>query len=278
MGTWRITEMEGWDAAYIDLTGPGHIGIDRKGSGFMHYGDVEADLEYHIEETGNTQRLDFSFQGFDEGDPISGRGWAVVEGTEMVGHIYIHHGDEAPFKAIRTSPAKVRSASAPKVIRLPRQVSSAEAGLEARIYSVDVLFKPHRPPLGQFGRDLDIVSESVPEIEEDSWGIRGSLEIWFQEIDSRKLTISIQRAHFKHKEIYVRDLERFLADVEALPYVRQVQIGTVRLVEQSGDWAHVYANLSYLLNDGRLVNDTRPHIYLVWDYTDNGWVFNDKTQ
>jgi hypothetical protein len=30
-GTWRITEMEGWDTAYIDLTGPGYVDIDRNG-------------------------------------------------------------------------------------------------------------------------------------------------------------------------------------------------------------------------------------------------------
>jgi hypothetical protein len=223
-GTWRITEMEGWDTAYIDLTGPGYIAIDRKGSGFMQYGAVEADLDYHIGQIGNVQRLEFTFQGFDEGDPISGRGWAMVEGTEMVGHIYIHRGDEAPFKAIRTSAAKVRSAPAPKVIRLPRQISSAGKGLEAGIYSVEVLFKPRQPPLAQFARDLDIVCESVPEIEEDSWGTRDSLEIWFQEIDGRKLIISIQRAHFKHKATYISDLERFLADIKALPYVQQAQI------------------------------------------------------
>jgi hypothetical protein len=220
-GTWRITEIEGWDTAYIDLTGPGYIAIGRKGSGFMQYGAVEADLDCHIEEIGNTQRLEFTFQGFDEGDPISGRGWVVVEGTKMTGHIYIHHGDEAPFKAVRTISTKVRSARAPNVIPLSK---TAGRGLEARIYSVEVLFKPHRPPLAQFGRDLGIAPELVPEIEEDSWGTRDSLEIWFQEIDGRKLTISIQRVHFKHKEIYVRDLECFLSDIEALPYVQQVQI------------------------------------------------------
>jgi hypothetical protein len=79
LGTWRITEMEGWDTAYIDLTGPGYVAIERKGSGFMQYGAVEADLDYRVEVVGGEQRLEFSFQGFDEGDPISGRGWAVVD-------------------------------------------------------------------------------------------------------------------------------------------------------------------------------------------------------
>jgi hypothetical protein len=78
-GTWHITEMEGWDTAYIDLIGAGYVAISRKGSGFMQYGAAEADLDYRVEEIGGEQRLEFSFQGFDEGDPISGRGWAVVD-------------------------------------------------------------------------------------------------------------------------------------------------------------------------------------------------------
>lgn len=222
-GTWRITEMEGWDTDYIDLTGPGYVTIGRNGSGFVQYGAVEADLDYRIEDFGTQPRLEFTFQGFDEGDPISGRGWATVSGSEMTGRIFIHHGDDFPFKAVKTSPARVRSASAPKVIRLPRQTSPADHGLEARVYSAEVFFKQHRPPLAQFARDLGIVPELVLEIEEDSWGTRDSLEIWFQEIDGRKLTLSIQRAHFKRKETYVRDLECFLGDIECLPYVEQVQ-------------------------------------------------------
>ena len=96
--------------------------------------------------------------------------------------------------------------------------------MEARIYSAGILFKQHEPPLGQFAKDLNIVPEFVPEIEEDSWGTRGSLEIWFQMIHGRKLTLHIQRAHFKRKETYVRDLQSFLEDAESLTYVERVQI------------------------------------------------------
>ncbi len=224
VGTWRITEMEGWDPAYIDLTGPGYVAIGRKDTGFMQYGAVEADLDYRIEEIGNTQRLAFSFQGFDEGDPISGRGWAVVDGDKMTGRIHIHRGDEAPFQAVKTNQTNVRPASAPKVIRLPRRTSPAGHGLEARVYSAEVLFQQPSPSLARFSRDLDVAPELVPEIEEDSWGTRDSLEICFQPINRRKLTLHIQRAHFKRKETYVRDLQRFLKDMESLPYVQQVQI------------------------------------------------------
>ena len=43
-GTWHITEMEGWDADYINLVVPGCTSIDRDGHGFMRFGAVEADL------------------------------------------------------------------------------------------------------------------------------------------------------------------------------------------------------------------------------------------
>ena len=44
-------------------------------------------------------RADFTFQGFDEGDEVSGRGWAKLEGKEMVGFIAFHLGEESGFKA-----------------------------------------------------------------------------------------------------------------------------------------------------------------------------------
>ena len=41
---------------------------------------------------------EFTFEGFDEEDPICGRGWASL-GTagRLVGHIYIHNGDDSGF-------------------------------------------------------------------------------------------------------------------------------------------------------------------------------------
>jgi len=224
MGTWHITEMDCWDTDYVNLLVPGYVSIDREGHGFMQFGAVEADLDCRIEDFGIQQRLEFTLQGFDEGDPISGRGWITVSGFEMTGGIFIHEGNESGFKATKTSSAELRSTSAPKVIRLPRRMSTADLSLEARPYSAEVLFQQHRPPLARFARDLNIVPELVPEIEEDSWGTRESLEIWFQAIDGRKLNIIIQRAHFKRKDTYVRDLKRLLEDIEALPYVQHVQI------------------------------------------------------
>ena len=70
IGTWHFTEMETWDTDYINLTGPGYLKIDREGHGSMHFGAVEADLDCRAEEVGDKLRLEFSFQGVDEGDPV----------------------------------------------------------------------------------------------------------------------------------------------------------------------------------------------------------------
>jgi hypothetical protein len=47
---------------------------------------------WSIEEYGDTERLEFSWEGFDEGDSVSGRGWAVLNGDKLTGRIYFHIG------------------------------------------------------------------------------------------------------------------------------------------------------------------------------------------
>jgi hypothetical protein len=76
---------------------------------------------------GDKLRVEFSFQGFDEGDPISGRGRATVSGNEMTGRIYFHQGDESGFTAIRDRAAKENKRSAVNVIRLPNRTTAAHS-------------------------------------------------------------------------------------------------------------------------------------------------------
>jgi hypothetical protein len=123
VGTWRITAMETWDADYINLVGPGHLRIDRDGCGFMQFGAVEAALDCRVEDVTSKQRLEFTFQGFDEGDPVSGRGWATVCGPEMTGRICFHQGEESGFTAGKEKQGGAPARSTPKVIRLPKRTS-----------------------------------------------------------------------------------------------------------------------------------------------------------
>jgi hypothetical protein len=60
---------------------------------------VEGQLNYRIEKIGDVERLEFSWEGADENDPASGRGWAVINGDHLEGRIYIFLSDDSWFKA-----------------------------------------------------------------------------------------------------------------------------------------------------------------------------------
>lgn len=91
--------MDQWDLDYVDLEESGHITFEKGGSGSLHFGCVDAGLDWRLDET--VERLEFTFDGADEGTPVTGRGWAKAEGKRLVGHIVFHLGDESGFKATK---------------------------------------------------------------------------------------------------------------------------------------------------------------------------------
>ena len=98
---WRLTDMSTWDKDFIDLVAPGHIQLKSDGTGTLAFGAIQADMDCRIEKHGTTERLSFSFAGWDEGDDITGRGWAEISGNDMSGWFAFHQGDETTFKAHR---------------------------------------------------------------------------------------------------------------------------------------------------------------------------------
>jgi hypothetical protein len=109
IGRWRIVEMEMWDKDYIDMEGPGEINFGKRNGGSFRFGAVEADLDSRVSPSADGLRLDFSWAGSDEMDPVFGRGWAILKGDELHGHLFFHRGDDTSFRAIRAS----RSNSSP---------------------------------------------------------------------------------------------------------------------------------------------------------------------
>jgi hypothetical protein len=99
IGRWRIVQMEQWDQDYVDMAAPGHITFKKGGTGQLHFGCVEAELDWRFE--ADTGRVEFTFSGFDEGDEVTGRGWAKAEGTRLTGRIVFHQGDESGFAAAK---------------------------------------------------------------------------------------------------------------------------------------------------------------------------------
>jgi hypothetical protein len=100
LGRWRIDEMEQWDKDYIDLVVPGYILIEKE-NGYFQFGTVEGSIDCRIEKYGETERMEFSWEGSDENDPICGRGWAMTNGKKLHGKLYIHFGDDSWFKATK---------------------------------------------------------------------------------------------------------------------------------------------------------------------------------
>ncbi|WP_375465525.1 hypothetical protein [uncultured Methylobacterium sp.] len=98
-GKWRITETGTWDNDYLDLVEPAFIAFDPPGGdSAFRFGVVVASLDCAYSRTD----VGFDFHGSDEGDEISGGGWAAFDGPDAIhGEIAFENGDDTTFKARR---------------------------------------------------------------------------------------------------------------------------------------------------------------------------------
>lgn len=102
VGSWRIIELQGFDSEYVDLCGPAKVKITPRGVGHINFGAVEVEIDCKMDDL-DERVIRFTFEGGDEGDPICGRGYCLVDGDQMAGRIFRHFGDEFGFKATRLS-------------------------------------------------------------------------------------------------------------------------------------------------------------------------------
>jgi hypothetical protein len=108
LGTWRIVATELWDVDDLDLTDPAHLTLAPKGHGRLGLLAIEADLDYRVVQREGLPAIEFSFEGSDEGDRISGRGWAILDGEQLRGRLFFHHGDDSGFTASRPAGGSTR--------------------------------------------------------------------------------------------------------------------------------------------------------------------------
>jgi hypothetical protein len=100
IGRWRIVEMDLWDRDAIDLVEPGFIEFAKDGAGQFGFIAVRGWMDCRTAEHDSRTRIEFSWEGHDEGDQISGRGWAApIDDTTVEGHLFIHMGDDSGFRA-----------------------------------------------------------------------------------------------------------------------------------------------------------------------------------
>lgn len=104
IGYWKITEMEVWAPAYIDLVVPGFIEFQNEEGhlmGTFQFGTVSGWLDCRLRDVGGEDFVEWSWQGQSDTDPGCGRGWATLLNGELVGRIFIHCGDDSAFRATR---------------------------------------------------------------------------------------------------------------------------------------------------------------------------------
>ena len=98
-GYWRIVWMEAWDEDFIDPVQPGYFRFTDD-SGEFAFGAVIAEIDARYADNGG--RVDFSWQGSDEGDDVSGRGGLSLTGRNTAeGRLFIHLGDDSAIRLER---------------------------------------------------------------------------------------------------------------------------------------------------------------------------------
>ena len=91
--------MDQWDEEFVDAEVEGFFEFRPKGIGAFQFGYVRGDIDYRETTRDGKRCIEFSWDGNDEMDPAQGHGWAVYDGDELSGTIYINQGDESDFKA-----------------------------------------------------------------------------------------------------------------------------------------------------------------------------------
>jgi hypothetical protein len=107
--------MDLWDQEAIDLVAPGFIEFAGDRTGEFGFIVVRGWMDCRPGERDGGSSVEFTWQGSDEGDEVSGRGWAVLaDDGSLQGHLYFHLGDDSGFRAIRVG-------QEPEIDRSPRQ-------------------------------------------------------------------------------------------------------------------------------------------------------------
>jgi len=104
IGYWKITKMDEWDQDYVDLVVPGFIEFEMEHDhllGGFQFGTVSGSLDCRLRDDGTETVVEWSWEGRSDSDPGCGRGWAQLEGTKLIGRLYIHCSDDSAFEAER---------------------------------------------------------------------------------------------------------------------------------------------------------------------------------
>ena len=106
LGLWRIVSMDQFEQDYVNAEDQAFIEFDESGGGEFHFGYVHGDMDCRLTTRDGEPAIEWSWEGNDEMDPCTGRGWAVLKADELHGIIFFHQGDESGFVAKRVGAKK----------------------------------------------------------------------------------------------------------------------------------------------------------------------------
>jgi Plasmid pRiA4b ORF-3-like protein len=154
-GRWHIASMSNWDEDYFNAEVQAYFEFEPNQRGQFRFGYVRGDIDYREGPRDGKPAVEFSFEGNDEMDPCSGRGWAVLDGEELNGMIFFHLGDESDFVAEKAGeldqPGGKTTKTADKgTVRNPAAKPSKRSKVvqaTGTIYQLKIALKDIRPPI-----------------------------------------------------------------------------------------------------------------------------------
>ena len=99
VGRWHILSMDEWDVDEEEVQAFIEFGAEQLGE--FRFGLTIGNIDYRITERGGRPAVEWTWEGMDEMDPCTGRGWAKLMDDELHGMIFFHQGDESEFMARR---------------------------------------------------------------------------------------------------------------------------------------------------------------------------------
>jgi len=74
--------MEQWDQHYIDLEEPGYFKFSKDDMGQFVFGTVNGFTDCRCDNSTDPKKVEFSWEGTSEYDPVCGRGWFELTGKD----------------------------------------------------------------------------------------------------------------------------------------------------------------------------------------------------
>ena len=87
--------MTEWDEEFLHKEVQAFIAFSPKGTGESQFGYVRGQMDCRVTEKDGKPAIEFTWEGFDETDPVSGYGWAVFENDSLKGVLAFDDGDES---------------------------------------------------------------------------------------------------------------------------------------------------------------------------------------